>query len=248
MVCLDKDRGSLYNLLSKHGKNMGNSLGRKRFWVNGPGGSRYSGVSQRFQDLPNCDVGDETPERVMRLTSKKNQELEWWNINEHAPSIQPFHKGAYMDPGMVGGNDWIRFPQLSADEILEEIDRVWGYDHPPDTCRVIKTHFGQLHIDYIRKLFPLDEIILVQRDLELCYDWWLEGGGINTRYPDYSWYGSNEGYHYYNSIVWHAHDTYVKLKGLSWHPFNREWLLQFGLDDEPNPRKFGDVRVCRVPL
>ena len=94
---------------------------------------------------------------------------------EYSHSTYSGHKGAYFGPGMEFE------PQLDT----AYIDQAWTQ---PGGCRLIKSHeWSEMLVD-VRSAFPLDWIMLVHRQYKPSLEWWLEAGGYNISYPNYTAY------------------------------------------------------------
>lgn len=218
--------------------------GFERIWVSGPSGSRWSGVSQRFQRLKNSDNGDCTPQRVMDKPVWLFPDAGKDGKNKR---LQVFHKGAYFDPSSEGGQDWMDFPNLTRDQITDEIDRLWGYAQPPGLIRVIKSHQLCMHTHDIKQKFPNDLVILVRREPQAMYDWWVAAGGIHTAYPNYEWYDDEKHVEFFIHVHHQAIEKYVEQVGATWHPFDQQFLWDhFGIDEDPGTDRYGDVTVAVI--
>jgi hypothetical protein len=204
----------------------------RRVWVTGPSGSRWSGVSQHFQDHPMADNGDITPDRLMNIRIQV--------LN------RPFHKGAYFDPGNEGGEDWMDLENKTDGEITGEIDRLWGYPQPADQFRVIKSHFATLSIHDIKRRWPDDMVIMVKRERDLCLDWWAVGGGLKCPHPRYGWFYDEEHVEYWIDIIREAHETLVKQFGSRWERFDADFVARYGMPVVPNPNRYNDVEVAVI--
>jgi len=84
------------------------------------------------------------------------------------------HKGSYFDPGMEFEND------------RENWDKPFsGTGH-----RIIKSHTFSHKLEDLKNLsYPI--IMVVRSNLE-CFDWWVQAGGFDIMYPNYSYYGNLE--------------------------------------------------------
>jgi len=85
------------------------------------------------------------------------------------------HVGAYFGPGMEFET------MLNA----EHIDQAWT---KPGGCKLIKSHEWSEMLADLHHVFPEDWIMLVYRQHRPSLKWWLEAGGYNITYPNYSAY------------------------------------------------------------
>ena len=89
------------------------------------------------------------------------------------------HKGAYFGPGMefepILDNDYI--------------NSAWAQ---PDGCKLVKSHEWSEMLADVHHAFPEDWIMLVHRQHKPSLDWWVEAGGYNISYPNYTSYKDME--------------------------------------------------------
>ena len=201
----------------------------ERIWFVGAPGLRWSGVSQFFEALPNVDLGDRRPYR------------------QYTHGTFSGHRGSYFDPGMEGGEEWLNFPLLPCDTIIDEIDRIWGFEQKPDTVRLIKSHILSLYVDEIKQKFPHDKVVMVLRNNEECLDWWLEAGGYDITWPKYSFYSPLPKMQFWINMQNNAMRLYADQHNLKWEKFDSEWLNINGVDNAtPDMEKYKDVWVLAV--
>lgn len=136
-------------------------------------GSRWSGVAQQLGKMRNVNHSDEAPGRHF----EKNA----------VHSAFSGHKGSYFGPGMEFGAGFARLPTLGRKEIEREIDRAFA-ERLPGQLRIVKGHIFSYHLDHLRKLFPESPLMMVWRDSEESFRWWMELGGFSIPYPRYDWY------------------------------------------------------------
>mgnify|MGYP000704687686 CR=1 FL=1 len=113
------------------------------------------------------------------------EQLDGMNISdrnadrEYSHSLYSGHKGAYFGPGMEFE------PRLDEDYI----NSAWA---DSAGCKVVKSHEWSEMLPDIHKAFPEDWIMLVHRQHKPSLEWWLEAGGYNISYPDYTAYNNME--------------------------------------------------------
>ena len=95
---------------------------------------------------------------------------------EYKVNGQVMHRGAYFDSGMEFNN----FPQS------------WDlpFDKESVGIRVIKSHLFAYQLDWLTQF--KDDIHIVYRPDQECFDWWHEAGGWDISWPNYGWYENNE--------------------------------------------------------
>ena len=91
---------------------------------------------------------------------------------EYKVDGQVMHRGAYFDSGMEFNN----FPQT------------WDlpFDEEGVGLRVIKSHLFAYQLDWLTQF--KDDIHIVYRPDQECFDWWHEAGGWDISYPNYKNY------------------------------------------------------------
>ena len=97
----------------------------------------------------------------------------------------PVHFGNYFGPGMEYGQRFDTLDRLSKPELMEELSRPYA---SAEGIKLLKSHMFGRHLDHLVALFPEARFVLVHRPDEECLDWWLEAGGFEISFPDYSWY------------------------------------------------------------
>ena len=121
---------------------------------------------------------------LSRCTSVDTSDNREWRIYEPAN-----HSGNYFGPEMEFGAYFfdLRGSGCSREEILIELGK--PYEQPyGNGYRLLKSHVFSYNLPYIRQLFPTSKLLLIWRDENACYDWWIEAGGFDISFPDYSWY------------------------------------------------------------
>jgi hypothetical protein len=137
----------------------------KRLFFTGVPGSRWSGIAQHLELMPDFNTTDRTTERT---------------YSHHAYSG---HKGAYFGRGM----------ELPATLDLNVIDGAW--EDPLNGTQIVKSHDWAYILNdvYATCKRTNDWIMLVYRNDLASNAWWFEVGGFQIKYPDYSAYGDYAG-------------------------------------------------------
>ena len=104
--------------------------------------------------------------------SDYSSEREYYRTGDEFPG----HTGAYFDPGMEF-------------ELGE-----WDKPFSGDGIKIIKSHTIAENLDSYKD-YP---IVMVLRDTTKCLHWWIEAGGFDITYPNYSWY---EDYRFMNQRI-----------------------------------------------
>jgi len=141
----------------------------------GAPGSKWSSVCKNIYYSPSIDRSDYTDARTYYHSAWGQPEL--------------MHLGAYFDPGMEFGRQFMRLEQLSKKEAEAEFDRPFKnmVDKGP---RIIKSHVFCHHLGYIKETWIDCPIVLVHRDNDACLGWWVRCGQFNITYPDYQYYSN----------------------------------------------------------
>ena len=131
-----------------------------RIFFTGVPGSRWSGVAQILESLPNFNTTDRTHER------------------EYNHGAYTGHRGAYFGRGM-------EFP---AELDLNVIDSAWM--DPAAGLQVVKSHDWAYQLNELYAFTRLtgDKIMLVYRDNDASFKWWKTAGGFDISYPSYAAY------------------------------------------------------------
>lgn len=147
----------------------------KYIFVAGAPGSKWSSVVKNIYYSSSIDRSDYTVERT------------YWH--DASGDLQLMHLGAYWDPGMEFGGDFLELDQMAKEECEEEFDR--PFTENKNGIRIIKSHVFCLHLEFIAKTWPDCPIILVHRSDDACLGWWVKCGHFNITYPLYHDYYHN---------------------------------------------------------
>lgn len=143
----------------------------KYIFMAGAPGSKWSSVCKNIYYSPGIDRSDYSDARTYYHSAWGQPEL--------------MHLGAYFDPGMEFGRDFIRLPSLSQTEAEAEFNRPFWVK---DMRRIIKSHVFCHHLDYLKSHWPDCPIVLVHRTNDSCLGWWVRCGEFGITYPDYRYY------------------------------------------------------------
>jgi Sulfotransferase family len=143
------------------------SAGEDFVFVTGAPGSKWSAIAHAISYADGINNSDVTLSR------------------KYAEVGAPMHFGNYFGPGMEFGNDFDRLEELSREEIERELRRPYS---KPGGRLLLKSHLFSRHLGLLAEMFPGARFVLVHRDDDACLDWWLEAGGFDIVFPDYSWY------------------------------------------------------------
>ena len=168
-----------------------------RIFLTGVPGSKWSGISQLLED-----------------------NVSGFNISNRSPEKEYLHnsfsghKGTYFGKGM----------EFEAYLSAEYIDQAWKN---VEGCKMIKSHEWAYHLDFIKKLFPNDWIMLVYRPDMPSYAWWHEAGGFNITYPNYASYKDSSGM---LSAIMEQNKCilkFAKKHNAKWHHFGEEFVKEY---------------------
>lgn len=141
------------------------------------------------------------------------------------------HVGAYFGTGM---------------EFPAELDKA-NIDAPfsGTGCKLIKSHEWHNQLDAISEQYPEDWILIVQRPIERSLNWWIEAGGFDITYPDYSHYQNVQGMIKAMHTADKDYKQFAKDRGLEWQKFSQEWLeANFGVPGkEVDESNYKDIMV-----
>lgn len=90
------------------------------------------------------------------------------------------HIGAYWDPGM-------EFDLPVNYEYIEptELEKIFDQPFSGSGIRIIKSHTLAHNIEYVKQHWPDCPIVLVHRNNDACFGWWIRCGGFDISYPNY---------------------------------------------------------------
>ena len=152
----------------------------KYVFMAGAPGSKWSSVAKNIYYSPSIDRSDYSDARTYYHSAWGEPEL--------------MHLGAYFDPGMEFGKDFIRFDKLTKAEAEAEFDRPFEIE---GRTRIIKSHVFCHHLDRLKEWWPDCPIVLVHRTNDACLGWWVRCREFRITYPDYQYYSNLDmmGYH-----------------------------------------------------
>jgi len=193
----------------------------KRLFFTGVPGSRWSGIAQILEALPEFNCTDRTPERTYEHHSYTG------------------HLGAYFGRGM-------EFP---AELDLTMIDRAWA--DPAAGTQIVKSHDWAYKLNDVHDLVHStgDWIMLVYRPDLVSQAWWHEAGGFQIKYPNYDVYTDYAGMLSEIMAQNKAILKFGSKHRLTWQYFDRSWVAEtFGLEYEniPETRVWEDILVTVI--
>ena len=143
----------------------------KYIFVAGAPGSRWSSVVKNIYYSPSIDNSDYTTSRT---------------YYHDAGDTQLIHVGAYFDPGME-----FDLPENFAELSKDKLENIFNSAFTGAGVRIIKSHIFSNNIDFIKNTFPDCPIVLVYRNDDVCFDWWVKCGNFDIKYPNYRPYYQN---------------------------------------------------------
>lgn len=146
--------------------------GRDLIFVTGAPGSKWSALAHALaycDGVDNSDVAEARTYGGDRRTS---------------------HFGNYFGPGMEFGDDFDRVDRLTREELLQAFSLPYA---GTGGTKLIKSHMFAAHLPALLDMFPAARAIVVHRSDRACLRWWLEAGGFGISFPDYTWYGDEDG-------------------------------------------------------
>lgn len=137
-------------------------------FITGAPGSKWSLVAQALSFADEVNISDVAAHRV------------------YGKDTGAVHFGNYFGPGMEYGARFDRMSDLDKLSLMREFSRPYS---SADGVKLIKSHMFARHLEFLVRTFPAARFVLVYRTDDACLDWWLEAGGFDISFPDYSWYG-----------------------------------------------------------
>lgn len=153
------------------------------------------------------------------------------------------HLGSYFDPGMEFGHWFDQLNQYSQSKCEQEFDRPFS----GQGVRIIKSHVFCYQIDFLKQTWPDCPVVMIHRNDAASFEWWVDCGGFNITYPDYT--------KYYQDLDFMAQEIARQNTALlrCWHQgievhSNHELCARLGMQPVPAQyqQKYGehDVRVA----
>jgi hypothetical protein len=118
--------------------------------------------------------------------SQSLEQMEYINTSDQNPQREYKHEKYGGHHGIYFGHSM----ELNSYLDKEYIDQAWT---EPGGTKIVKSHEWAYKLHNIKSDFPDDWIMLVYRPDMASYTWWLEAGGFNIKYPDYSSYEDGPG-------------------------------------------------------
>ena len=186
------------------------------FFTGAPG-SRWSGIAQTMETIPNFNISD------------RNSNREYTHNNYSG------HKGAYFGKGMectliTNGN---------------YIDRQWA--EPGGCKLIKSHEWAFHLTDIREKEHWKDSwTMLVYRPDMACYSWWHEAGGFNIKYPNYSAYKNSNNMLTEIVKQNAAILDYGMINNCKWEYFTSSWISEnFGVEI-PVTKVWPDILVTLI--
>ena len=187
-----------------------------RLFFTGVPGSRWSGIAQTLETCQAFNTSDRTETRKYEHGSFSG------------------HLGAYFGRGMEFE------PELNE----QNLDAPW-IDFATPT-KIIKSHdwaYKLLEVEKFAKQSG-DWLMIVHRDPESSYDWWVKAGGFDIKYPSYESYKNLPFMRTQIELQTLLIEKFVHDRNLILSPFNSDWVrLNFGLDILVDTSKLTDIKV-----
>ena len=201
----------------------------KYIFVAGVPGSRWSSVVKNIYYSPSVDRSDYNPNRTY--------------AHHAAYQGSVMHLGSYFDPGMEFGHWFDQLNQYSQSKCEQEFDRPFS----GQGVRIIKSHVFCYQIDFLKQTWPDCPVVMIHRNDAASFEWWVDCGGFNITYPDYT--------KYYQDLDFMAQEIARQNTALlrCWHQgievhSNHELCARLGMQPVPAQyqQKYGehDVRVA----
>ena len=191
----------------------------KYIFVAGAPGSKWSSVVKNIYYSPSINRTDYSEKRT------------YWH--DASGQLELMHLGAYWDPGMEFGGDFIDLDKMTRDECEAEFDR--PFEEGSEGIKIIKSHVFCHHLDFIAKTWADCPIVIVQRPNDACLGWWVKCGHFAITYPLYHDYYHNlreMATHIKNQNadveIWRIHNEIIRMNN------NRELSRALGIELPPD--------------
>ena len=194
-------------------------------FIVGAPGSKWSSVSASIYQSKSIDQSDSSMTR------------EYIHESVH-------HFGSYFDPGMEFGNFFNEINLHDIQKSEREFNLPFSINNKHKR-RIIKSHCLSNHIEFLKNTWQCN-IIIVYRNNDECMQWWLDAGGFNITYPDYSWYDNNE-FMYENICLQNQSILdYMKKYSLHWNVSSNHELCDFLFINKSIPYRLFETNVCVI--
>ena len=184
-----------------------------RIFFTGVPGSRWSGIAQTLESMPEFNTSDRTSQR------------------EYLHKGFSGHKGVYFGRQM----------EFEAKFDSDYLDSAWAPKSVG--TKLVKSHDWAYSLDKIKSTFPNDWIMLVYRDNAASFKWWKEAGGWNIKYPSYLAYQNDvimtREIEWQNTAI----RNFAERQGLLWDKFDSDWIKQHFDMDVKVERPWSDIFV-----
>ena len=187
-----------------------------RLFFTGVPGSRWSGIAQALEASSAFNISDRTDTRRYEHGSFSG------------------HQGAYFGKGM------------EFEPVLDDVYLDTPWKDPKIGTKIIKSH------DWAYKLLEVerfarasgDWLMLIHRDADSSYDWWVNAGGFDIKYPSYHEYENLAFMRTQIELQTSLIEKFIHDRHLVLSEFNSDWVkLNFGIDIEIDTTKLTDIQV-----
>lgn len=100
------------------------------------------------------------------------------------------HSSAYFGPGNGIGEDFHLLKKLTKETFISEVSS--AFDNFDDGIKIVKSHWFSYNLDWLKENFPKAKFLFVYNGNEEAFKWWHLVGGWNIKFPQYTWYETNE--------------------------------------------------------
>jgi hypothetical protein len=128
------------------------------------------------------------------INSSDKQKFPTYNTEAKFPNGKikkvGMHSSAYFGPGNGIGEDFHLLKKLTKESFIQEVST--AFDDFDSGIKIIKSHWFSYNLDWLKDNFPKAKFIFVYNGNEEAFKWWHLVGGWNIKFPNYSWYETNE--------------------------------------------------------
>lgn len=114
------------------------------------------------------------------------------NYLQDNPEHGTQHVYTFWGPYHQHGDEFDQLSLLGPERIMAEIESAYSEHNAPEPLRIIRCHWFAYQLDWIAENLPEVDIMMVMREPEMSFRWWIESGGWDINYPSYKWFSTSE--------------------------------------------------------